>query len=171
MEKGRKRSPKEKEEEEPPTQVAKVMFSCQQCGHQVPPTRRAFQKDTLDHKTWCAKCAKSWMTKMYNCPCGKVWYTCSIHITSTTGNAGGDNDQQTLRETAGGDQSQLYNTVARVDKSARKSNHKRPKQALEGGHDEGYSRKKHKVIAPGFRPSMLSDGLKRKFAHLCHNDN
>ncbi len=40
---------------------------------------------------------------------------------------------------------------------------------LEGLLTEG-RRKKTKATEPSFRPSMLSAGLKRKFAHLCQED-
>ena len=110
-----------------------------------------------------------WEIKAYNCPCGKAWFKCGVHANRKGEDAGGDASQQISREKVGGNKDQPNNTTAPMDKEAVRSR-KRYRQDLEGTHAETGRRRKVTASEPVFRPSMLSAGLKRKFAHLCQED-
>ncbi len=96
------------------------------------------------------------MVKAYDCPCGLTWYKCSKHK-----EVGEQNNKQ-----GAGEGTQREKGAAKEKNIIRKS---RGSEDLEGLLTEG-RKKKPKASEPTFRPSMLSAGLKRKFAHLCQND-
>ena len=139
---------------------AKVYFVCGACGNEIPANRRAFKINTLDAKTWCGRCKKSLMAKSYKCQCGVPWYKCNAH--------------QAVKATVEGDQDSLSSKVEK--KLPEKPKAKTVKSKARGVEQEDLEgnyrvpkRRKQKVCEPVFRVSMLSAGLKRKFASLCQD--
>ncbi len=136
------------------------MFSCNVCENKIPATRKAFCSTTLDTKTWCGRCKKSLMAKGFACPCGAPWYKCVIH--------GEVNKRIDMGKTSvGSTQKQGEKDLTRKGKS-------KVRKAYEGYDLEGINTEKRSrkasLCEPVFRSSMLSAGLKRKFAHLCQED-
>ncbi len=133
-----------------------VSFLCNQCENPVPSTRKAFHSGALDARTWCSKCRKSWMAKAFACPCGAPWYKCTIHGDLNC-KVEGDKDSSEKKHAA--------SNRRKVCKAKRNAG----SEDLEGNFADKSCRRSSSST-PVFRASMLSAGLKRKFAHLCQND-
>ena len=148
----------------PPTKEAikiKICFYCAKCNNEIPSDRKAFRRDTLDAKTWCGICKKNYMAKSYTCQCGELWYKCGMH--------------KRVNDAMKGDAAIDLNTLPA--KEFRKTVKKRRPlmnqlEDLEGHFKITKKRRCEKINraceAP-LRASMLSAGLKRKFAYLCQN--
>ena len=54
-------------------------FLCGVCEHKVKASRKAFKADTLDCKTWCNSCKKSYIANAWTCECKLPWYLCPKH--------------------------------------------------------------------------------------------
>ncbi len=96
------------------------------------------------------------MVKAFSCPCGVTWYKCPRHQEVSNQGSGEGAGERTKKE----------KETAKGKSRIRKD---RGSEDLEGLLTER-RRKKTKASEPSFRPSMLSAGLKRKFAHLCQDD-
>ena len=127
-----------------------VKFICNICYSKVPSTRKAFKKGQLDGRTWCGTCHKSHMIKAFNCACGVAWYKCSNH--------------NKLKEMDGGEKP--HGSKKRLEQ---KASLKRPRKTQEDLEGLLLRRNKSKLTHQEplvLRRNMLSEGLKRKFAHL-----
>ena len=134
--------------------VVKVMYMCGTCSNKVLASRKAFRKDTLDAKTWCGKCAKSLMAKTFKCQCGVPWHKCLHHQP-------GESQMERVINDA-------PNIKRRKKSPAEVFRLKTLQEDLEGNNKDSRKRKR-KVFEPVFRQSMLSAGLRLRFASLCQN--
>ncbi len=134
-------------------------FVCATCGTKVPSKRKAFDAKALDAKTWCGTCRKSWMVKNFNCECGRPWFKCSLHSdrSKPTSEAQGKVQQES--------QEKVFTKPgkARVKRAT-------VSEDLEGFNARKRNRGQKTTPEPVFRATVLSEGLKRKFAHLCADE-
>ena len=148
-----------------PEAKEKVYFQCGKCMQKVPCDRKAFQTTSLDARTWCGKCGKSLMAKTYLCHCGVLWYKCREH-SNVSAVEGKSSDTEKPSE----DKKNLLDGKPQPKVGKPKVKRQEPED-LEGNFKVARRKKVGVgVCEPQFRSSMLSTGLKRKFAHLCQND-
>ena len=146
-----------------PDEKEKVYFQCGKCMQQVLADRKAFLTTSLDARTWCGGCGKSWMAKTYLCNCGVLWYKCGVHKKVSPAEGKPSQTGKPLEE----------NLLEEKPKpKVGKPRVKRPEPEDLEGHYKVARRKKVGVgvCEPRFSSSMLNTGLKRKFAHLCQNE-
>ena len=163
LETGANKKAKVLHEEPPPGEAVKIKIyvCCAKCNNKIPSDRKAFRPNTLDARTWCGECKKNYMAKSYKCQCGVLWYKCGMH--------------RGVNDTIKGDAALAPNTLPA--KGLRKAVQKGrpPKNQLEDleGNFKITKKRKCEHINRAFeaplRASMLSAGLKRKFAYLCQN--
>ena len=56
-----------------------VLLRCPNCPEQVDGTRRAFDLNTIDYRTWCRRCKRSRFVRLWRCQCGMPWHLCPTH--------------------------------------------------------------------------------------------
>ena len=103
------------------------------------------------------------MAKTFICPCGEQWYKCSIHRDITredTADGSSTHAADNLNKAA----SKKTLSMRARDERLRKER----ENDLEGNFK--VVKKRKPAFETAFRASMLSAGLKRKFAYLCQND-
>ena len=101
------------------------------------------------------------MAKAFVCQCGKPWYKCMTHKNVIKAGEGSN-------PAAGGDIKERKNLPSFSSKARRLR--KREAQDNLEGYNKISKRRKSKACEPFFSINMLSAGLKRKFAHLCQQD-
>ena len=58
---------------------AVILMTCPKCPHSISGTKPAFRLTSLDAKTWCNRCQRSWAISRWQCPCNLPWHTCPTH--------------------------------------------------------------------------------------------
>ena len=99
------------------------------------------------------------MVKNFKCRCGLPWFKCSRH--SERGKPASEAQEKLQQE--------------KQEQDFTKQGKARVKRAPVSIDLEGLNARKRKkgqktTPEPGFRATMLSEGLKRKFAHLCTDE-
>ena len=56
-----------------------IFLRCPKCPHKVIGTKQVFSHDTLDVKTWCNHCRRSWAVCRWQCSCELPWHACPLH--------------------------------------------------------------------------------------------
>ena len=58
---------------------AVLMLRCPKCPHHISGAKVCFNLTSLDTKTWCNQCKRSWAVTRWECPCQLPWHTCPRH--------------------------------------------------------------------------------------------